>query len=42
MADCHTTGGIQAKLKSLFAGTIEQMHEAEKDEHISVIKNLLQ
>ena len=25
MADCHTTRDIQAKLKRLFAGTIEQM-----------------
>ena len=24
MADCETTGDIQAKLKRLFAGTIEQ------------------
>ena len=24
-ADCHTTRDIQAKLKRLFAGTIEQM-----------------
>ena len=29
MADCQTTGDIQAKLKRLFAGTIEQMLEAE-------------
>ena len=25
MADCQTTGDIQAKLKKLFAGTIEQI-----------------
>ena len=25
MADCRSTGDIQAKLKRLFAGTIEQM-----------------
>ena len=25
IADCETTGDIQAKLKKLFAGTIEQM-----------------
>ena len=31
MAECHTTGDIQAKLKKLFAGTIEQMLEAEMD-----------
>ena len=30
MADCQTTGDIQAKLKKLF----EQMLEAEMDEHL--------
>ena len=34
MADCQTTGDIQTKLKKLFAGTIEQMLEAEMDEHL--------
>ena len=34
MADCESTGVIQAKLKRLFAGTIEQMLEAEMDEHL--------
>lgn len=29
MADCERTGDIQAKLKKLFAGTIEQMLEVE-------------
>lgn len=29
MADCECTGDIQAKLKKLFAGTIEQMLEVE-------------
>ncbi len=29
MADCEGTGDIQAKLKKLFAGTIEQMLEVE-------------
>ncbi len=29
MADCESTGDIQAKLKKLFAGTIEQMLEVE-------------
>lgn len=29
MADCESTGDIQVKLKKLFAGTIEQMLEAE-------------
>ena len=39
MADCETTGDIQAKLKKLFAGTIEQMLEAEMDEHLGCEKN---
>jgi len=39
MADCETTGDIQAKLKRLFAGTIEQMLEAEMDEHLGYEKN---
>ena len=38
MADCQTTGDIQAKLKKLFAGTIEQMLEAEMDEHLGYEK----
>lgn len=39
MADCESTGDIQAKLKKLFAGTIEQMLEVEMalDEIIWVI-----
>ena len=39
MTDCQTTGDIQAKLKKLFAGTIEQMLEAEMDEHLGYKKN---
>lgn len=39
MSDCQTTGDIQAKLKRLFAGTIEQMLEAEMDEHLGYEKN---
>ena len=39
MADCQTTGDIQAKLKKRFAGTIEQMLEAEMDEHLGYEKN---
>ncbi len=39
MTDCQTTGDIQAKLKKLFAGTIEQMLEAEMDEHLGYEKN---
>lgn len=42
MADCHTTGDIQAKLKRLFAGTIEQMLEAEMDEHLGYEKNSIE
>lgn len=39
MADCQSTGDIQAKLKRLFAGTIEQTLEAEMDEHLGYEKN---
>lgn len=39
MADCKSTGDIQEKLKRLFAGTIEQMLEAELDEHLGYDKN---
>ena len=39
MAECQTTGDIQNKLKRLFAGTIEQMLEAEMDEHLGYEKN---
>ena len=39
MAACESTGDIQAKLKRLFAGTIEQMLEAEMDEHLGYEKN---
>ena len=39
MAECRTTGDIQAKLKKLFAGTIEQMLEAEMDKHLGYEKN---
>ena len=31
MAECYTTGDVQAKLKKMFAGTMEQMLEAEMD-----------
>ena len=34
VADCKNTGDIQNKLKRLFAGTIEQMLEAEMEEHL--------
>ncbi len=39
MQDCKSTGDIQSKLKRLFAGTIEQMLEAEMDEHLGYEKN---
>lgn len=39
MADCQTTRDIQAKLKKLFAVTIEHMLEAEMDEHLGYEKN---
>lgn len=39
MAECESTGNIQAKLKRLFAGTIEQMLEAEMDEHLGYEKH---
>ena len=39
MAECETTGDIQAKLKKLFAGTIEQILEVEMDEHLGYAKN---
>ncbi len=39
MEECHSTGDIQEKLKRLFAGTIEQMLEAEMDEHLGYEKH---
>lgn len=39
MEDCHSTGDIQNKLKRLFAGTIEQMLEAEMEEHLGYEKH---
>ena len=39
MEDCQSTGDIQAKLKRLFACTIEQMIEVEMDEHLGYEKN---
>lgn len=39
MQDCKTTSDIQLKLKRLFAGTIEQMLEAEMDEHLGYEKH---
>ncbi len=42
MADCKSTGDIQNKLKSLFAGTIEQMLEAEMEEYLGYEKNSIE
>lgn len=39
MSECESTSDIQAKLKRLFAGTIEQMLEAEMDEHLGYEKH---
>lgn len=39
MVDCESTADIQAKLKKLFAGTIEQMLEVEMDEHLGYVKS---
>jgi len=39
MQDCQSTGDIQSKLKRLFAGAIEQMLEAEMDEHLGYEKH---
>jgi putative transposase len=39
MKDCKSTGDIQSKLKRLFAGTIEQMLEAEMEEHLGYEKH---
>ena len=42
MQDCESTGDIQTKLKRLFAGTIEQMLEAEMEEHLGYEKNAVE
>ena len=34
MSECESTRDIQEKLKRLFGGTIEQMLEAEMEEHL--------
>ncbi len=39
IANCENTGDVQAMLKRLFAGTIEQMLEAEMEEHLGYEKN---
>jgi putative transposase len=42
MQDCQSTGDIQSELKRLFAGTLEQMLEAEMDGHLGYEKNSVQ
>lgn len=37
--ECTTPGDITAKLKTLFAGTLEKMLQAELDEHLGYEKN---
>ena len=37
--ECTTPGEITAKLKTLFAGTLEKMLQAELDEHLGYEKN---
>ncbi len=37
--DCKSTSDIQAKLKHLFSSTIEQMLEAEIEEHLGYEKH---
>ena len=41
-AQCTTTGDIQELLKTLFSGTIEQILEAELEEHLGYEKNSIQ
>jgi len=42
MAECKSTRDIQETLKRLFAGTIEQMLEAEMEEHLGYTKNAIE
>ena len=37
--DCATPADVTAKLKSLFAGTLEKMLEAEMDDHLGYDKH---
>ena len=39
---CRNTSELQEMLKSLFAGAIEEMLEAEMDEHLGYEKNSVQ
>ncbi len=39
ISDCKTTGDIHEKLKQLFAGTVEQLLEAEMEEHLGYEKH---
>ena len=40
--ECKTPAELSAKLKELFAGTLEKMLEAELDEHLGYEKNSVQ
>jgi putative transposase len=42
ISDCKTTGDIHEKLKQLFAGTVEQLLEAEMEEHLGYEKHSVQ
>ncbi len=42
MEECKSTRDIQDKLKRLFAGTIEQMLEAELEEQLGYSKNAIE
>ena len=42
MQDCQSTGDIQTKLKRLFAGTIEQMLDAEMEDNLGYEKNSIE
>ena len=39
VSECRSTGDIQEKLKRLFAGTIEEMLEAEMEEYLGYEKH---
>ena len=42
MWECRSTGDIQEKLKRLFAGTIEEMLEAEMEEYLGYEKHTVE
>ncbi|MDR3238871.1 MAG: IS256 family transposase, partial [Clostridiales bacterium] len=39
ISECKTPADVTDKLKKLFAGTIEEMLQAEMDEHLGYDKN---